>query len=144
MNSGRPRQHGRHGPSRPAITAAGVACAFSAGDYNSDFAKRWIGFCHKKIPYGRERMPHDEYQNYYLAQAVYVLGEDRFKQLFPATPDADCLKWSQFREVMYGYLKSTQSTDGSWSGHYVGQVFGTATALTILQLENNSLPIYMR
>jgi Prenyltransferase and squalene oxidase repeat len=137
-------QYHRAGESRPPITAAGVACAFSAGDYSSTFAKKWIAFCHKNIPYGRGRMPHDEYQNYYLAQAVYVLGEDRYKAMFPAATDADCLKWSRFRDVMYPYPKASQTADGSWSGNYVGPVFGTATALTILQLENNTLPIYMR
>jgi Prenyltransferase and squalene oxidase repeat len=137
-------QYRRAGESRPAVTAAGVACAFSAGDYSSDFAKRWINFCHRNIPFGRGRLPHDEYQNYYFAQAVYVLGEVRFKQLFPATPDAQCLRWSGFREVMFDYLTKNQSADGSWSGNWVGPVFGTATALTILQLENNTLPIYMQ
>ncbi|HJZ91290.1 MAG TPA: hypothetical protein VKE40_10495, partial [Gemmataceae bacterium] len=132
------------GQSRPPITAAGVACAFSAGDYSSAFAKKWIAFCHKNIPYGRGRMPHDEYQNYYLAQAVYVLGEDRYKAMFPTAADSDCLTWSRFRDVMHPYLKASQTTDGSWTGNYVGPVFGTATALTILQLENNTLPIYMR
>jgi hypothetical protein len=137
-------QYRRAGASRPAITAAGVACAFSAGDYSSAFAKKWIAFCQKNIPYGRGRLPHDEYQNYYLAQAVYVLGEDRYQALFPGTPDSESLNWSQFREVMFAYLKNKQGADGSWSGHYVGPVFETATALTILQLENNTLPIYMQ
>ena len=121
-----------------------MACAFSAGDYNSAFAKKWIAFCQRTIRPGNTRTPHFEYQSYYLAQAVYVLGEDRYKQLFPTAPDVDCLKWSQFRETMFAYLKSTQATDGSWPGAYVGPIFGTATALTIFELENNALPIYMR
>jgi Prenyltransferase and squalene oxidase repeat len=137
-------QYARMGESRPAITAAGVACAFSAGDYSSEYARKWLQFCHRAIPFGKGRLPHDEYQNYYFAQAVYVLGEDRYKQLFPGTPDSECLKWSRFREVMYDYLKKNQAADGSWSGNWVGPVFGTATALTILQLENNTLPIYMQ
>jgi Prenyltransferase and squalene oxidase repeat len=137
-------QYGRPGPSRPAITAAGVACAFSAGDYSSAFARKWIAFCQQHIALGRGRSPHDEYQNYYLAQAAYVLGEDRYKALFPGTPDGECLKWSRFRDVMFTSLKNGQAADGSWTGGYVGPVFATATALTILQLENNTLPIYMQ
>jgi hypothetical protein len=136
--------YSRPGESRPAITAAGVACGFSSGDYTSEFAKRWILFCKQNIPVGRAVQLHDEYQNYYLSQAVYVLGEDRYQQLFPKTGDADSLRWSRFRDAMYAYLKASQTSDGSWPGRYVGQVFGTATALTILQLENNTLPIYMR
>jgi hypothetical protein len=133
----------RPGPSSHALTAAGVACAFSAGDYSSEFAKKWLNFC-RHIPVGQGRARHDEYQNYYLAQAVYVLGEDRYAKLFPHSLPAERLTWGKFREAMYGYLKSTQQGDGSWTGGYVGPIFATATALTILQLENNTLPIYMQ
>lgn len=133
----------RAGPSSGPLTAAGTACAFSAGDYSSEFAKRWLAFCQKSIAIG-QRMRHQEYQDYYLAQSVYVLGEDRYGKLFPGTPAAERLTWNRFREQMFGYLKATQQVDGSWPGAYVGPVYDTATALTILQLENNTLPIYMR
>jgi hypothetical protein len=133
----------RAGPSSGPLTAAGTACAFSAGDYSSEFARRWLAFCRKTITIGR-RMPHEEYQDYYLAQSVYVLGDDRYGKLFPGTAPAEQLTWSRFREAMYGYLRANQQADGSWSGAYVGPIFGTTTALTILQLENNTLPIYMR
>jgi hypothetical protein len=133
----------RPGPSSGPLTAAGTACAFSSGDYSSEFAKRWLAFCQKSITIGR-RGPHEEYQDYYLAQSVYVLGDDRYGKLFPGTLPAERLTWNRFREQMYAYLKATQQADGSWPGAYVGPIYGTATALTILQLENNSLPIYMR
>jgi Prenyltransferase and squalene oxidase repeat len=135
---------GAGGDSRPAITAAGVACSFSSGDYTSEYAKKWIYFCKTRIPFGKGRLAHDEYQNYYFSQAMYVLGEDRYKKLFPTTAEADCLKWSTFRETMYPYLKNAQSSDGSWAGNYVGPVFGTSVSLCILQLEKNVLPIYQR
>jgi hypothetical protein len=54
------------------------------------------------------------------------------------------MKWSEFRKGMFEYIKSTQAADGSWSGGYVGPVFATSINLTILQLENNTLPIYQR
>jgi hypothetical protein len=133
----------RAGPSSGPLTAAGAACAFSAGDYSSEFAGRWLAFCRKSITIGR-RGTHEEYQDYYLAQSVYVLGDDRYGKLFPGTPPAEQLTWDRFREGMYGYLKATQQADGNWPGAYVGPTFGTTTALTILQLENNTLPIYMR
>jgi hypothetical protein len=134
--------HGRAGPSSPALSAAGVACAFSAGDYETEYAKKWLNFC-RHIPVGKDRMPHDEYQNYYLSQAVYVLGEDRYGKLFPHSLPAERMTWGRFREAMYGYLKANQQGDGSWTGGWVGPIFATTTALTILQLENNTLPIYM-
>jgi hypothetical protein len=137
-------QYRRPGPSSGPLTAAGAACAFSAGDYSSDLARNWLAYCQRTIRPAGDRVPHAEYQNYYLAQAVYVLGEDRYAKLFPGIRPAEHLTWGRFREAMYGYLKATQQADGSWTGGYVGPIFATTTALTVLQLENNTLPIYMR
>ena len=72
-------QHGGGG-SRPALTAAAVASAFSQGEYKSDVAKKWLKYC-QKIPFGKGRQPHDEYQNYYFAQAMYLLGDDGWEKL---------------------------------------------------------------
>src|SRR5947209_20404475 len=33
------------GGERPPLTAAAVACAFSAREYNSELAKKWLEFC---------------------------------------------------------------------------------------------------
>ena len=49
---------------------------------------------------------------------------------------------------MFDYLVRAQSSDGSWSGTgswgHIGPVYATATALTILQLDKATLPIYQR
>ncbi|HVK12580.1 MAG TPA: prenyltransferase/squalene oxidase repeat-containing protein [Gemmataceae bacterium] len=138
-------EYRRAGPSSPALTAAALACGFSAGDYSSPLAKKWISYLLRTVPGGQKGMHrHDEYTNYYLAQAVYVLGDDRYGQMFPGTPPTAGLRWSAFRQHLFPYLRSTQAADGSWQGSHVGPVFGTTTALTILQLENNTLPIYQR
>ena len=65
-----------NGGERPPLTAAAVACAFSAGEYNSTLAKKWFEYCKKVIPIGRGRIGHDEYLHYYFAQAMYILGDD--------------------------------------------------------------------
>jgi hypothetical protein len=39
-----------NGGERPPLTAAAVACAFSAGEYNSDLAKKWLEYCRMAIP----------------------------------------------------------------------------------------------
>ena len=44
----------------------------------------------------------------------------------------------------FDYLKRTQGADGSWTGGHVGPVFITAVHLTILQLDNAVVPLYMR
>ena len=132
------------GGERPAITAAAVACAFSTGQYNDEYAKKWIKFCKDNIPFGKGRMGHDEYQTYYFAQAVYVLGDDRYGDLFPKEPKDSWITWTKFKNSMFDQIKSSQQSDGSWGGQSVGAVYSTAINLTILQLDKNVLPIYHR
>jgi hypothetical protein len=124
-----------------------AACSFSAGQYNDEYAKKWIKFCKNRIPFGRGRLAHDEYQNYYFSQAVYVLGDDRYIEMFPNDPKKDALLWSAFRETMFEYIKGSQTADGSWIGggsYGIGPVMVTSVNLTILQLEKGILPIYHR
>jgi hypothetical protein len=133
------------GQERPPITCAAVACSFSAGQYKGELAKKWIKFCKDNIPIAKGRIAHDEYQNYYFAQFVYVLGDERYGDMFPTEDKKTWLTWSKYREAMYPYILDQQDkTSGSWSGGYVGPIFATATNLTILQLEKGILPIYQR
>ena len=132
------------GQERAPLTAAAVACAFSAGQYNDDYAKRWIKYCKDNIPIGHGRLNHDEYQSYYLAQAIYVLGDDRYAEMFPKEPKGSHLTWTAYKEAMFDYLKTTQAADGSWTGGYIGPVFATCVNLTILQLDKGIVPIYHR
>jgi hypothetical protein len=136
---------GGGGDGRPALTAAAISCGFSAGDYNSDIVKKWFKFCKTHVPLlGAGRFGHDEYTHYYYGQAMYMLGDDGWKKLFPNDPDSEALTWSKYRKATFEYLQRTQGADGSWSGGHVGPVFITATHLTILQLDKAVLPIYQR
>ena len=132
------------GQERAPLTAAAVACAFSSGQYNDEYAKRWIKYCRENIPIGKGRVAHDEYQSYYLAQAIYVLGDDRYADMFPKEAKANALTWTAYKEGMVDYLKGSQSGDGSWPGGYIGPTFATCVNLTILQLEKGIVPIYHR
>ena len=132
------------GQERAPLTAAAVACAFSAGQYNDEYAKRWVKYCRDNIPIGKGRVAHDEYQSYYLAQAIYVLGDDRYGEMFPNDAKASHLTWSAYKDGMVDYLKSGQSADGSWGSGFIGPVFATCVNLTILQLEKGVVPIYHR
>lgn len=133
------------GNERPPITAAAVACSFSAGQYKSELAKRWIKFCKENIPIAKGRVAHDEYQSYYFAQFVYILGDDRYGELFPNEDKATWLTWSKYKEAMFPYLIDQQDKNtGAWTSGYIGPVFSTAVNLTILQLDRNILPIYQR
>jgi hypothetical protein len=136
-----------NGAERPPLTAAAISCMFSAGEYNSELGKRWIKFCQTAIPIdksGRDSFGHWEYTHYYYSQAIYTLGEDGYAKLFPDSKPAERLTWTKYRDVIFDYLSSRQNADGSWSQGYIGPVFTTACHLTILQLDNGTLPIYQR
>jgi hypothetical protein len=138
------------GAGRPALTAAAICCGFSAGEYDSPLVKKWFGFCRQNIPLlgGAGRMGHDEYTHYYYAQAVYTLGEDGWARLFPEEKGNAQVTWKKYREHTFDVLVKSQHDDGSWDGHNwtarFGKVYVTACYLTILQLDNNCLPIYQR
>jgi hypothetical protein len=133
------------GGGQPALTAAAVACAFNSGQYDSPLAKKWLQFCQVHVPMGNvHRFNHDEYTQYYYAQALYVLGDDGYVKLFPQSRESERLTWDKYRKVMFDHLARTQSSDGSWNGGYIGQIFATTAYLTILQLDNGTLPIYQR
>jgi len=134
-----------NGGERPPLTAAAVACSFSAGEYNDDYAKKWIEFCRTAIPIAQvTRGGHDEYMHYYYAQALYVLGDKGYGKLFPKADEKDHLTWSKYKKPMFEHLVKTQASDGSWTGGYIGPIFTTSVYMTILQLESSTLPIYQR
>jgi hypothetical protein len=137
----------RVGAERPALTACAVACSFSAGEYDSDLAKKWLHYCQGAIPIdrsGRDLFGHWEYTHAYLAQAVYVLGDDGYAKLFPRSKPSERLVWSKYRAITFDYIASKQAEDGSWQLSGVGPAFSTSCCLLILQLDDAVLPIYQR
>jgi hypothetical protein len=134
----------------PALTAAAICCGFSAGEYDSPLVKKWFKYCNDVMPVaGERRMGHDEYTQYYYAQAVYMLGENRWAKLFPESRAGERLTWTKYRKQLFDHLVRIQSSDGSWSAEtwtarMVGPVYITACYLTILQLDKACLPIYQR
>jgi hypothetical protein len=136
-----------NGGERPPLTAAAISCLFSAGEYTSPLAKKWVKYCQSAIPIdksGRDSFGHWEYTHYYYAQAIYILGEEGYAKMFPESAPADRLTWSKYRDVVFDYIASRQSPDGSWNQGNIGTLFTSACHLTILQLDNGSLPIYQR
>lgn len=136
---------------RPALTAAAIACGFSAGEYKGDQVKRWLNYCQGTIPAldsTNSRRGHDEYTHYYWAQVLYILGEDGFARLFPDAKDDERLAWSKYRKTTFDSLVQMQSADGSWQSSSnwgaIGPIYATSMYLTILQLDNGVLPIYQR
>ena len=115
------------GGSRPAITAAAVCCWFNAGQYDNPRAKRALAYCKRTINPRFVQSGHFYYAHLYFAQAMYVSRD----------PDWDRGYFRDLRDR----LLADQSADGSWPGDGVGEVYGTAVALIVLQLPFNQLPI---
>lgn len=138
---------------RPPLTAAGIACMFSAGEYKNELAIKWLNYCQRQIPVdrsGRDSFGHWEYTHFYYSQVLFTLGEDGHGKLRPdlAAEEANgktaLLKWSRYREVIFDYICSRQNSDGSWSQGYIGPVYTTSLHLLILQLDKGHLPIFQR
>ncbi len=102
------------GGERPALTAAAIACLFSAGEYKAlippdefnrmvadkkltpkeiekaKIVKAWFKFCESAIEIDRIgdgfRKGHDEYLHFYYAQAMYFIGDTGFEKMFGPYP----------------------------------------------------------
>lgn len=118
--------------SRPAITAAAVATLYNAGEYDSPLAIKCLAYCDRNISVdaaGGGVWGHYFYSHLYLAQAKYQRGED---------------EWRQYYRAISRKLLSLQKGDGSWAGDGVGTSYGTAIAVTVLQLPYQYVSIYQK
>ena len=123
--------------SRPAISAAAIACFYAAGVWDrpgDDSAEARM--LSRLVQYAtRNAMPESQdnghwfYMQFYMAQAMYQRGGD---------------DWASYYPRIRRRLLSMQAPDGSWSGDGVGTTYGTAIAVTILQLPYAYLPICQR
>lgn len=117
------------GESRPPITAAAVCCWFNAGEYTNPRARKALEFSKDRIRPTGTAGGHDFYAHLYLSQALYI-GSDPY--------------WEEYFPLRRNYMMSIQQPDGAWYGDGVGDIYGTAVALIILQLPYNQLPIMQR
>jgi hypothetical protein len=110
----------------------GFVALVQCSQYTSPMALNALKFCKRTIGFGDNQSGtwgHWYYAHLYLAQVMYLSGEQEWKSYFPKVRD---------------HLLATQNDDGSWDGDAVGHVYGTAIALIILQLPYNNLPIMQR
>ena len=120
----------RGGGPRQAITAAAIACLFNAGDYDSKYVPKLLDYCRRNLNnLSNSGFGHWHYAHYYYAQVLYREGGKA---------------WEKYRDEIAAKLLGEAGADGSWSQGYIGTVYTTAINLTILQLENGTLPIYQR
>lgn len=126
-------QAGDAGPSRPAITAAAIVCWYNAGLYDDPRAVKALRFVEKRLsPAPRDSVRyynHYYYAHLYMSQAMYLTGD---------------AKWRPYFKRISEFLVNRQQSSGAWDGDHVGEVYGTAIALLILQLPQKNLPIMQR
>lgn len=113
------------------ITAAAVACLYSAGEYDSPLAESCLKYTHRQFKAaGNEfQSGHYFYLHLYASQAFYQAGDEYWDEYFPPARDK---------------LIAKQGGDGHWDGDGVGPVFGTSLATVLLQLPYKFVPIYQR
>ncbi|MEM9187418.1 MAG: prenyltransferase/squalene oxidase repeat-containing protein [Planctomycetota bacterium] len=125
------------GGGRPAITAAAIACLFSAGEYDDDFVPRMQEYCRRHLgSHNQSNYGHWHYAHFYYAQVRYRDAPD---------------EWANYRKAVHAKLvreaTPARLADGqgvTWTQGYIGNVYTTALNLVILQLDNACLPIYQR
>lgn len=116
---------------RPAITAAAIACLYNAGEEDNEYVPKLMEFCRKRLLDGNgdpNDAGHWHYTYYYYSQVMYRVGGKT---------------WEDFRDKVFARILREQGSDGSWQGN-IGGVYVSSINLTILQLENATLPIYTR
>ena len=123
------------GGGRPAISAAAIACLFNAGDYDSEYVPKLLEYCQQ--------------------QPATIPTKASATGTTPTTTTPRCCIAKGARSGKTTATRSSRSSSAkrptedrqrtpTWNQGYIGPIYTTAINLTILQLENASLPIYQR
>jgi hypothetical protein len=127
----------RGGGTTTAMAAAGVVCLQEFGQYDDWRIPKSMDVVTAAIarvpPPGNHNghLPFDSYTLYYVGQALYQVGGQRWIDNYPRLRD---------------YLVASQKPDGSWADNHrvqgkPGQLFATSVACFILSMPNRYLPI---
>lgn len=111
-------------------SAAGVVALFSAGVYEGPEIEKGLKYLMAHVPSRKRvgRESHYFYGQYYAVQAMWQAGGQYWARWYPAIRDQ---------------LISMQRREGYWADA-ICREYGTAMACIILQMPNNSLPIFQR
>jgi hypothetical protein len=129
-----------------AMAAAGVVCLQEFGQYGDwRIEKSMDVVCEdirKKVQPQQarksHRAPYDAYTLYYVAQALYQVGGDRWREHYPALRDS--LVASQIRDPERPERDGMWSANGRVSGR-PGELYMTGVACFVLAIPNRYLPI---
>jgi hypothetical protein len=111
-------------------SAAGVVALYSAGIYEGPEIERGLKYLDQFLPKNNVANldAHFFYGQYYAVQAMWQAGGQRWEKWYPA---------------VRGMLLARQQPDGSWQDPICAE-YGTAMATIVLQMPNNSVPIFQR
>jgi hypothetical protein len=114
-------------------SAAGVVALYSAGIYEGREVDRGPKYLDQFLPRAggigaASQDGHFFYGHYYAVQAMWQAEGERWARWYPAIRDL---------------LVSRQQADGSWSDPVCAE-YGTAMATIILQMPDNSVPIFQK
>jgi hypothetical protein len=111
-------------------SAAGIVALQSAGEYFGKEVDDGMGYMKQFVPEVKfgQRFSHYFYGHYYAAQAFWIRGGEDWMKWYPAIRDE---------------LLRRRSAQGYWQDS-IGNEYGTAMALIVLQMPNNYLPIFQR
>ncbi len=112
-------------------SAAGVATLYYAGIYQDQAIDNGLKYLTAEAMPGKAAVSkaHYHYGHYYAAQAMYLAGGD---------------SWAQWWPSIRQELLDAQSDDGGWKDTSVGDTYGTAMSLIILQMPKRYLPIFQK
>lgn len=121
------------------MAAAGAVCLQEFGKYNDFRILRSMDKVCADIKTDLKdhsgTLPLDGYAMYYVAQGLYQVGGDRWKEFYPKIRDG----------IVKTQRKAGDNDAGSWEGGRVGgtpgKLFGTAVAVFTLSIPNRYLPI---
>jgi hypothetical protein len=111
-------------------SAAGVVSLYSAGVYEGREIERGLVYLEQFLPRGPAigQDAHFFYGPYYAVQAMWQAGGEPWERWYPAVRDV---------------LLARQQADGAWPDP-ISFEYGTAMATIILQMPDNSVPIFQR
>jgi hypothetical protein len=125
------------GGSRPAITAAAIACLYNAGEYDDQYVPKMMKYCEEQLkPENRNSFGHWHYAHFYFAQVKYREGDSAWEAYYST------IRKRLLSEAVQ--LKIGDNTVTTWKEGFVGPVYTTSLNLIILQLDKAYLPIYQR
>jgi hypothetical protein len=110
-----------------ALASAGVVALNSAGIYDGPEVDKGLSYIWRNKPAGGINDGYFFYAHYYAAQAMWHAGGEY---------------WSGWYTAIRDTLLRNQKGDGAWTDPGVGEEFGTAMALIILQLPYNYVPVF--